>query len=301
MAHSSPAPSVNDVPTPRLVRLADLLTDWEADAQARHDARAAGKPLGPVTGLFRLDTALGAALSPGLHILHGVPGVGKTAFALQIAAACGCPCLYVTCEMSALELLRRITARVTETYLGKFKSGELTPDASLTLARRAARQAPGLALLDATQAPAPAAMILEKAATTRALDADNPHLLIIVDSLHSWAEALLDDVPEYEALNGGLKALRELAARLGGPVLAIAERNRAGMDKGGLSAGAGSRKIEYGAESVLDLDTEKDAKEDANGEKAVTLHLAKNRNGASGKKIGLRFHGALQRYTEAAL
>jgi len=48
------------------------------------------------------------------------------------------------------------------------------------------------------------------------------------------------------------------------------------MDKGDLSAGAGTRRIEYGAESVLDLDVDKDAKEDANGEKPVMLRAMRN-------------------------
>lgn len=304
---TSPAPPVNDrraprdEPLPRLLRLADLLGDWDADAEARFQARQEKRPLGPVTGLANLDAALGQALAPGLHILHGVPGVGKTAFALQVAARCGCPALYVSCEMTALELLRRLTARETGTYLGKFKSGEMTPDFSGKIVREAIKAVPRLALLDATKVPVPPAQLLPFAEGTRNLERGNPHLLLVVDSLHSWAEGYAPDVPEYESLNAGLAALRQIAALLNCPVLAVAERNRVSMDKGGLSAGAGSRKIEYGAESVLDLDCDKDVREDANGEKPVSLRLAKNRNGAAGRKVALRFHGALQRYVEADL
>lgn len=285
-------------PAPCLIRLADLLGDWDADAEARFRARQEKRPLGPVTGLKGLDAALGQALAPGLHILHGVPGVGKTAFALQTAAGCGCPCLYVSCEMTALELLRRITARTTGTYLGKFKTGELPPEYSGRLAREAITATPLLALLDATQTPISPAELLPFAEGTRNLDRDSPHLLLVVDSLHSWAEGYAPAVPEYESLNAGLAALRRIASQLNCPVLAVAERNRVSMDKGGLSAGAGSRKIEYGAESVLDLDCEKDARDDANGEKPVTLRIAKNRNGPAGRPVALKFHGALQRYTE---
>jgi len=290
---------VNDVPRPRLIRPADLLGQWDADADARHQAKQSGQSLGPVVGLPSLDTALGGSLQTGLHIVHGVPGVGKTAFALHLAVSCGCPCLYVTCEMSSLELLRRITARATSTYLGRFKSGELAPEVSKGLVREAVPQARLLALLDATQSPVLPAMLLDLADATRALEPASPHLMIIVDSLHSWAEGLPGDMPEYEALNAGLRSLRQIASRLGCPVLAIAERNRTSMKDGGLSAGAGSRKIEYGAESVLDLDTEKDAREDSNGEKSITCRISKNRNGASGREIRLKFHGAFQRYTEA--
>src|SRR5262245_6513362 len=121
---------------PRLLRLGDLLDDWQADAQAVHDARVNGTPRGPLTGLATLDQQLGGALAPGLHILHGQPGIGKTAFGLQVAASCGCPALYLTLEMSPLELLRRIAARETDTFLGRFRTGELSPEESVRLAGR---------------------------------------------------------------------------------------------------------------------------------------------------------------------
>ena len=288
-------------PAARFVQLSSLLAEWEADAEARADAKATGKPLGPVAGLPSLDAAIGGAMMPGLHHIHGVPGVGKTALALQIAASCGCPALYVTCEMPALELLRRITARVTKTFLGKFKSGELDPAWSASLAREAVRTVPRLAFLDATQAPASAQQITDLADFCRPKPPEAPHFLVIIDSLNSWAEGAYPGMPEYEQLNAALADLRKIAAHFACPILIVNERNRASMDKGGQSAGAGSRKIEYGAESVLDLDTEREAKEDANGEKAVTLKITKNRHGATGRPMPLKFHGALQRYTEAVI
>ena len=100
-----PAPPADPPTQARFTRLASLLDEWDADAATRAEAKKSGKALGPLTGLARLDAALGTALEPGLHHVHGNAGVGKTAFALQIAASCGCPCLYVTCEMRALELL----------------------------------------------------------------------------------------------------------------------------------------------------------------------------------------------------
>jgi replicative DNA helicase len=198
--------------------------------------------------------------------------------------------------MAPLELLRRITARVTGTFLGKFKTGELPPAQMATLARQAIKTTPALALLDSTDAYATGADILNGAEVTRRLDPENPHLLIVVDSLHSWAEKGQGD--EYVRLAEHLAALKQIAARLKCPVLAISERNRASMKDGGLSAGAGHRGIEYGAETVFDLDCKADAQPDANGEIEVTLKIQKNRNGAKGKRIELLFNGALQRFRE---
>jgi replicative DNA helicase len=283
-------------PAPRLLQLGQLLGEWEADARAAFDARTKGIARGPVSGLAQLDDALGGVLQPGLHIVHGGPGVGKTAFALQVAATCGVPALYVTAEMRPLELLRRITARVTGTYLGRLKSGELAPEDSLAKARAAIAAAPGLALADATDAWAPPEWLRQAALAVRG---DGRHVLVAVDSVHSWSEVSGVDLPEYDRLNAAIGALRALAGQLGGPVLGIAERNRASMAGGGLNAAAGSRKFEYTGESVLDLALdEKGAPPPGVGETAVVLHVAKNRNGAAGKRLRLAFNGALQRFTD---
>jgi len=282
--------------TPTLYPLADLLGDWQADAEAAYAARQAGHARGPVTGLPDVDLALGGCLAPGLSVLSGNTGVGKTAFALQMATDCGAACLYVTAEMRPLELFRRVTARVTGTYLNRLKNADFTPDASLALARQAVQAAPYLALADATKAPALPGWIQDAAEATRQ---GRAHLLVIIDSAHSWIEGIAEGVSEYDAIGEGVKQLRGLAARLDCSVLAIAEQNRAAMKAGkpgDVNASAGSRKFEFGAEAVLDLHRKQGAQEDTNGEVEVTLTLAKNRNGSAGKPVSLLFHGALQRF-----
>ena len=285
-----------DVGRPRLASLEALLAPFEADAAKRNAARRSGRPWGPVTGLGKLDDELGGALENGLHVVHGSPGVGKTAFALQIGATCGCPCLYVTAEMSPVELLRRVAARTTGTYLGRLKSGEMAPADALAVVRRGAEAAPLLAIADATTAHAPADWIEEMGRVVRG---EHGHLLIVVDSLHSWAEGGADGATEYESLNDGIRGLRGVASRLGCPVLAIAERNRASMRTGGLSAGAGTRGIEYKGESVWDLSADENALPTVGGETPVTLTLEKNRNGSQRGKVALRFSGRLQAFSEA--
>ncbi len=278
---------------PQLCRLSDLLDDWEKEAHEAYEARINGQQRGPITGISTLDADLGGALWPGLYIVHGQPGSGKTAFALQIAATCGVPSLFVSCEMAPLELLRRHTARVTGTFLQRLRSGEMRPHESMQLARRAIAAAPQLALIDATRCPAPPAYLLD---CMRIVRAEEPHFLLIIDSAQSWAESMNNGSSEYETLNAGLAALRNLAHSLNCPILAISERNRESMSSGGLSAGAGSRKIEYGAEAILELGREPDARPDLTGEVPVKLRLAKNRHGAPGKSMALSFNGALQRF-----
>jgi replicative DNA helicase len=288
-------PQTPAVVAPRITRLGDLLVEWHDFAEAAHDAFTNGTKRGPVTGFPSLDRGLGNVLEPGVHIIHGQPGTGKTALALQVAAECGFPALYVTCEMAPLELLRRITARVTGTFLGRLKSGEMPPAESLALVKTAAQRFPYLAIADATLAYADPNWILVHA---EAIKGDAPHVLIVVDSVHSWAEGSPEALTEYDTLNAALAYLRQMASRLACPVVGVAERNRDTMKKGGLSSAAGSRKFEYGASTVIDLVREDDAREDAAGEVPVGLKLAKNRNGAAGKRINLKFHGAKQQFRE---
>jgi replicative DNA helicase len=285
-----------DQQMPRLLHPDDLLAALMAEATEAHAARLAGRALGPVTGLPTLDRELGGRVHVGVHILHAQPGLGKTALALQMGATCDVPCLYVTAEMSPVELLRRHTARTTGTYLGRLKSGELSPDAVRALVVQALQTAPGLVFGDATECFATPKWLEDAARTVRG---DARYLLIVMDSLHSWVDALGDMATEYDRLNAGLAMLQRLTTRLDCAVLAIAERNRSAMDKGGLSAGAGSRKIEYGAASVLDLERDDKAGEDAHGGTQVKLKIAKNRHGPKGKVITLTFNGALQQFQEA--
>jgi DnaB-like helicase C terminal domain len=204
-------------PRPPLFLCADLLEAFTLDATAAYEDRQHGRARGARTGFAGLDADLGGYLAPGLHVLHGAPGTGKTALALQMAAATGCPALYVTTEMGALELFRRVVARVTGTYLGRFRTGELHPDHVAELAQRTAKAVPELAILDATTAPAPLEEVRLALALAQGL---SPHALLVIDSLHTWAASLAavtrvdrrDGVTEYESLNVGISQLVALAA-----------------------------------------------------------------------------------------
>lgn len=275
--------------------MSDALGTVRANAAAANAARVNGTPPGPLSGFEALDRELNGCFAPGVHILHGQPGAGKTAFALQIAAQCQCPAMFVTCEMSPAELLRRHTARATTTFLGRLKSGEYTADHVERLALEACETAPDLRFVDATRDPAIPTFLMRAAEATKG-DAD--HLLIVVDSLHSWVEGIADEAQEYESLNTGIAALRRLAHLMDCPVLAVAERNRGAMADGGLSAGAGTRKIEYGAETVIDLQRDPKQVENGAGEVEINLCLHKNRHGAAGKSVQLIFNGALQSFSE---
>lgn len=295
---------------PRTYPLADLAHLWTADAEEARASRQSGVPRGPVTGFPTIDRELGGYLTPGLHFVHGEPGTGKTNYALQVAAACGCPALFVSTEMSPLALLRRIVARVTNTFQGHLEGGGLTAAASLELFARAVKACPMLALMDATRCyAAPWQIDSEPPGIREAAEVWRDHhgaasVLVVVDSLHTWAAGAGRPLAsEYESINAAVADLLAVALALRSPVLAVAERSRFAMANAGQSAAKGSARIEYSADSVLSLNRVLDSADDWQPDAADEYHmyakLAKNRYGRSGHKVDLRFSGALASLREA--
>jgi replicative DNA helicase len=281
---------------PRRYMLGDLLVQWGLAATRLRTAYQGGTPPGPCSGLPGIDKELCGAFSVGLHSVTGDAGAGKTAFVLQTACQCGFPAFYLSCEMQPLELLRRIVARVTGTFLGKLKTGELTDTEMMKLAKRGAASAPHLALGDARDCYAAPQWIYDQAEIVRG---EAAQVLVVVDSLHSWIDSELCDLSEYERINKGIMTLRALAAELDSPVLYIAERNRIQKREGGTGSGAGSRKIEYGSETQIDLNRDMNAEPDSAGWVDVEARFVKNRSGSPNRKINLEFNGARQIFKEA--
>jgi replicative DNA helicase len=289
---------------PKVALLSDLISDFVADTDAAADARANNRPRGIVTCFKRLDETLGGYLAPGLHVVQAAPGAGKTAFALQLAARCGFPALYVSAEMGLLELFRRTVARETKTFLGKLKSGEISGAEATKLALQTAEKAPHLALMDATRSFAKSDHIQQTADSLRTR-AKAAHILIVIDSLQDWARSAVDEdgkplgASEYDLINSGLAAAARIGAHLACPVLVVAHRNRqSNKSDGGLHGAKGSGDFEYKSETVIDLNR-KDDMPDSNGEVEVKASIHKNRHGTPGGTFSFRFTGRTQEFREA--
>lgn len=289
---------------PRLTLLSDLIGEFVADTEAAQKALETGMPRGPITGLTRLDETIGGYFATGLHIIQAAPGAGKSAFSLQTAANCRFPCLYLTAEMSVLELFRRLISRETETYLGRLKSGELGGKEAMRLALQTVEKLPNFALLDGTGSYASPKQILDVAEALKDR-ANSPHVLVIIDSIQVWAKTVRGvdtdfvGASEYELINAALSSLSGLAAELNCPVLAVSHRNRAGnkSNDASLHSAKGSGEVEYLAESVIDL-TRKEEQPDSNGEVEISLKVLKNRHGVPGLNIPLKFCGRIQKFRE---
>jgi replicative DNA helicase len=298
----------SEVITPNPSLLCDIAGELLAQEAVAREAVATGKAPGPVTGIKPLDDEIGGFMSRGLHILLAAPGAGKTALALQIAGNCRCPALYVTSEMPRVELLRRIIARTTGTYLGKLRGGKMSADELTAHITQAARACPMMALYDATDAPATSADIQQKAELLRTRF-DASHVLIIVDSVTDWALSAAHSVGAGSSGNDertvaelALKSLKAITNNVPCAVLGIAHRNRGGQNSKGsdrLHAAKGSGYYEYVTDGVWDLDRDTGQEPDDKHRTTAELTILKNRFGSTGVSFDLEFEGRLQRFSEA--
>ena len=283
-----------------------------AEYAALVEARASDKPGGPATGIPALDEALGGWLRPAIYTLTGGTGVGKSALALQVAAYCGCPAVYLTMEMPLGDCRDRLISLTQHRDIDQIRKGLVPYAEMIERVERLHADHPDLLILDAMARPRKAEGLAEVVA---AVKADSRHGLLVVDSLHTWcryhAPGTLTDM--HSKINWGMESLGKLVADHGVAVLILAERNRATVKEASLSGAADSRQIEYASAVVMGLDwfglEQGDERvplaafgvaEFGGGERHVyrrklKLELLKNRYGTRRAFENLEFYGAFQR------
>ncbi len=276
--------------TGKLTWAADLVVDVLRDAEERRRQReeSGQAVLGLPTGVKRLDNIING-LNAGLYLLAGGPGIGKTTFALQIAATVTrqAPVIYLTFENSP----QNMTLKALTAWASINSQDVARGYADVNALRKAADEwrpiGERLAMIEGT------GRLTVAQVRALALRAMNRHkmkrCLVIVDYLQLWAKASEElqsrrDARERVEVMGN--SLRELAVRLDSPVLAIANQNRAeGRYSGNGAASLDSLKesgdLEYMADVALFL-TQDDKRAITPPARAVTLTVAKNRHGDLG-------------------
>jgi replicative DNA helicase len=221
-----------------------------------------------------------------LLILAARPGVGKTAFALNIARHVAVeqklPVCFFSLEMSKEELVDRLLVRQGLIDAWKLKTGQLSENdfASLSEAMGVLAEAP--LYIDDT----PGLTVTELRTKARRLQADKDIKFIIVDYLQLMHGNARDNrVLEVSQISQGLK---NLARELRVPILAAAQLSRAMETRGGkprLSDLRESGSIEQDADVVMFLH-----REDEEARESVTCSVEKHRNGPTGYS-NLYFNG----------
>jgi len=238
------------------------------------------------TGFAHLDRTLAGMQDSNLIVLAARPGVGKTAFGLNIARHVAVEEKLPTCifslEMSKEELVDRLLVRQGLIDAWKLKTGQLSDNdfSSLSEAMGVLAEAP--LYIDDT----PGLTVTELRTKARRLQVDKGIRFIVVDYLQLMHGRNRDNrVQEVSEISQGLK---NLARELKLPVLAAAQLSRAMEARGGrprLSDLRESGSIEQDADVVMFLH-----REDEEVREMVACSIEKHRNGPTGS-FNLYFNG----------
>ncbi len=190
------------------------------------DARAKGGASGLPTGFTDLDKLTGGLHPSELVIIAARPSMGKTALAANIAEYSAIeesqPTLFVSLEMSRLELVQRMMCSLGEISGETFRSGFLSADDHKKLIDVSATLGKSPLFVDDT----PTRTVTEIGATARRLKRRQGSLgLIVVDYLQLIQPDNSSD-PRQEQVAKMARRLKILARELKVPIICLAQLNR---------------------------------------------------------------------------
>jgi len=244
------------------------------------------------TGIAGLDLLLAhGGWRPGLVLLGGLAGAGKTAFALATSVHAGLhghPVVYVSVEQSAMEMLGRLFCRELgvgiASYWNRLPSyvrGAREVADRLPLANLYFRSDPAMAVDE----EGTVGRVRRWATSVAELTGGVP--LVVVDYLQRMRPPEGDrrQDPHRQISLAGL-GLRQLARDLSCPVVAISSIGRASYDKApSLDAFKGSGDLEYDADACFLLRVAAASEDEAKvllarpGAVVLEMHAVKNRYG----------------------
>ncbi|HQM15940.1 MAG TPA: replicative DNA helicase [Candidatus Woesebacteria bacterium] len=242
---------------------------------------------GVATGFQDLDNLLAGMQKSNLIILAARPGMGKTAFSLNITQNVAVKYKkrvgFFSLEMSKEELVDRLLVSQADIDAWKLKTGRLNQQDFLKISDAMGVLADAGLFIDDT----PGLSIYEMRTKARRLMSEQEIDLLVVDYLQLAHGKTQDNrVQEVSEISQGLK---NIARELRIPVLALSQLSRAvesrGEKKPQLSDLRESGAIEQDADVVMFL-----YRQDEDIREQVSLKIAKHRNGPLGE-IELFFRG----------
>jgi replicative DNA helicase len=270
----------------QLTNIYDIMQEalTRIDARMKHE-----NPIGGIeTGLADFDSAVGGLHDSELIILAARPSMGKTALALNIAehvsVDLGLTTLFVSLEMSRMELADRLLCARARINVQSLRNGAITTEDRHRLVAKSAELSQAPLLVDDT----PSRSMTEIAAAARRLKRKDNLRLVVIDYLQLIDPDNPRD-PRQEQVAKIARRLKGLARELKVPVLCLAQLNRqaeASRDnKPRLSHLRESGAIEQDADVVMFIHREEyyrtDPEEKKEFEKDADLMVAKHRNGAT--------------------
>lgn len=209
-------------PSTEVAEIHDVLME----AFEQIDARAKGGASGLPTGYKDLDKLTGGLHPSELVIIAARPSMGKTALAANIAEHTAIeesqPTLFVSLEMSRLELVQRMMCSLGEISGETFRSGFLSADDHKKLINVSATLGKSPLFID----DSPSRTVTEIGATARRLKRRQGSLgLIVVDYLQLIQPDNPSD-PRQEQVAKMARRLKILSRELNVPIICLAQLNR---------------------------------------------------------------------------
>lgn len=256
------------------------------------------------TGIAGLDKALDGGLHAGLTVLGAVSSMGKTSLMLQMAdtlAAAGRNVLFITIEMSRMELIAKSAVRGTRERARPLLDGRLPENKVRSLISAYRQKTGGRVELWEPDAPLTPAFLDEKVST---FCAQHESPVLFLDYLQLVAPARAG-MTEKQTADAAVAMLKQLARRYDMPVMAASSLNREAYRPGsaepGLSAFKESGSVEYSADLLLVLKYRTDAdRENKTAPRHLALTILKNRFGATGESIPLDYEPEKELFRDGA-
>ena len=256
------------------------------------------------TGISGLDKALDGGLHAGLTVLGAVSSMGKTSLMLQMAdtlAAAGRNVLFITIEMSRMELIAKSAVRGTKERARPLLDGKLPEEKVRSLISAYRKKTGGRVELWEPDAPLTPAFLDEKVS---AFCEQHENPVLFLDYLQLVAPARAG-MTEKQTADAAVAMLKQLARRYDMPVIAASSLNREAYRPGsaepGLSAFKESGSVEYSADLLLLLKYRTEAdKEPKAGPRRLALTILKNRFGATGESIPLDYEPEKELFRDGA-
>lgn len=177
------------------------------------------------TGFDDFDQLTGGLQNSELIILAARPSMGKTALAMNIAEHAALqarvPVLFVSLEMSAIELGDRLLCSVAEVNGQRLRNGTITGDERRKLVQSAAEVSQAPLFID----DSPSRTMTEIAANARRMKRREGLGLIVIDYLQLIDPDRSSD-PRQEQVAKIARRLKGLAREMEVPVLCLAQLNR---------------------------------------------------------------------------
>jgi replicative DNA helicase len=245
-----------------------------------------GEMTGTPTG-FRDVDSMTSGLQPGnLVVIAGRPSMGKSAFALGIAANLALqhdtPVAVFTLEMSKLEVAQRLMCAEGRVELQRLRTGRLTTEDWSRLVKACDGLTKAPIYVDDTRLTT----MLEIRAKARRLKAREPELgLVVVDYLQLMSSGN-DAENRVQEVSQISRALKVIAGDLEVPVIALSQLSRAVESRTDkrplLSDLRESGAIEQDSDLVMFLYRDEYYNENSEDQGLAEIILAKHRNGPVG-------------------